>query len=70
MNWSPYPWWVPGAALVFFGVMIAIFPELLALMVASAFLFSGLSWLVGGWAMRRNRPTQRVHIYTQERWPW
>ena len=64
-------WWLPGATLVLFGLMIAIFPELLALMVATAFTIIGLSWLLLGWGMRRNgtkRPT--TTIYTYERWPW
>ena len=29
------PWWLPGAALILFGIAIVLFPELLALMVAS-----------------------------------
>jgi hypothetical protein len=65
------PWWLPGAALAFFGLMIAVFPELLSLIVASAFLFTGLSWLLLGWSAQRNpaqnRPTTTVYY---QRWPW
>jgi hypothetical protein len=59
MNWTLSPWWLPGAALAFFGLMIAIFPELLALIVASAFVFTGISWLMIGWSARRARVNER-----------
>ncbi|MEZ4670927.1 MAG: hypothetical protein R3E39_23740 [Anaerolineae bacterium] len=64
-------WWLPGAGLLFFGLMIAVFPELLALMVASAFIMIGISWLLMGWGVRRrdNTPTQSTRYYYQ-RWPW
>lgn len=68
MNWSPYPWWLPGAALAFFGVMIAIFPELLALLVASAFLLTGLSWLMIGWSARVMKERKAAKVYYYERW--
>lgn len=68
MNWSPNPWWLPGAALAFFGLMIAIFPELLALLVASAFLFAGLSWLMIGWSARRMKAPRTARVYYYERW--
>jgi uncharacterized membrane protein len=65
-------WWLPGAVMIFFGVMIAVFPELLALMVASAFFVLGLGWLSFGWTMRRwekrSRDTRQVYYY--ERQPW
>jgi len=58
-------WWLPAAGLLFFGLLIAIFPELLSLIVASAFIFVGLTWLIGGWTFRRNRSSQ---TYFVERW--
>ncbi len=65
-------WWLPGAALIAFGVMIAVFPELLALMVASSFFVIGFGWLTFGWSMRRleqrSRTTRQVYYY--ERQPW
>ena len=63
-------WWLPGATLVFFGLMIAIFPELLALMVAAAFLFVGAGWLATGYWAKKARKNARVSIYTMERHPW
>jgi hypothetical protein len=59
------PWWLPAAGLVFFGLLIAIFPQLLALIVASAFITVGLSWLMAGWSFRRNRSSQTYYV---ERW--
>ncbi len=70
MNFNP--WWLPGAALAFFGLMIAVFPELLSLIVASAFLMAGMSWLMVGWSARRKRDQRRnsAWVYTYERRPW
>ena len=48
-------WWLPGAALLLFGLLIAVFPELLALLVASAFVFAGASLLTAGYSARRFR---------------
>jgi membrane protein implicated in regulation of membrane protease activity len=47
------PWWIPGAMLILFGLAIVIFPELLALIVASALIFAGANLLVWGHWMRR-----------------
>lgn len=65
-----YPWWIPGAALTLFGLLIAVFPELLSLMVASAFLFIGIGWLVAGWKFRQmQRDNQNgTTVYTYQRW--
>lgn len=49
------PWWFPGTALMIFGVLVAVFPELLALLVAAAFMFAGLGLLMAGWSARRFR---------------
>lgn len=46
------PWWLPGTFMIFFGVMIAIFPELLALLVAAAFISAGLGMLFFGRSVR------------------
>lgn len=63
------PWWLPGAALIFFGVMIVLFPELLAFMVASALIFTGISLLVLGRAFTRARkPAQSNVIYNERTW--
>jgi hypothetical protein len=48
-------WWLPGAALITMGVLIALFPELLSLIVASALVMSGMSALLFGNAIRRAR---------------
>lgn len=69
---SGSPWWVPGAVLIFFGVMIAAFPELLSFMVAAAFLFFGASLLLIGWGVRRAARRQETGMFYREweRWPW
>jgi len=50
-----FPWWLPGAALLIFGLLVAAFPELLALMVALGFVLAGTSLLAAGWAAKRYR---------------
>jgi membrane protein implicated in regulation of membrane protease activity len=62
------PWWIPGAFLVTFGLLIAIFPELLSLLVASAFLFAGLSLLAAGWSGQRFRRHLSVTRRDEYRW--
>lgn len=63
-------WWIPGAALLFFGFMIAVFPELLALMVASAFMFIGGAYLLTGWTIQRSRRETPARVYVDRNWPW
>ncbi len=63
-------WWFPGAMLMLAGLMIAIFPELLSLIVASALLFVGLTWLVGGWQANRWRKQNRNANVVYVRFPW
>lgn len=62
-------WWLPGAALILFGLAIVIFPELLSLLVALALIFGGVNLLIWGSWMRRAQ-TQRVHIhqFNQRQW--
>ncbi|MDX2139812.1 MAG: hypothetical protein SF123_17130 [Chloroflexota bacterium] len=62
------PWWIPGAVLVTFGLLIAIFPELLSLLVASAFLFAGLSLLAAGWSGQRFR--QHLSATRRDEYRW
>lgn len=63
------PWWLPGAALVIFGLAIVIFPELLSLMVASAFVIAGMSWLFI--ASKARKFTQKraptMYVYRDQR---
>lgn len=50
-------WLVPflaGVACILFGVLIAILPELLVAMVASAFVLLGLALASLGWRLRRS----------------
>nr|PZN57923.1 MAG: hypothetical protein DIU68_03120 [Chloroflexota bacterium] len=65
---SSLPWWLPGAALVLFGLLIVIFPELLALMVATAFIMIGLTWLSFGYAAHKARRERRTRVYTYDYW--
>jgi uncharacterized membrane protein HdeD (DUF308 family) len=60
------PWWLPGALLVLFGITVMIMPELLAWMVASAFIFAGVSWLAAAWTARKQRRNLRVFYF--DRW--
>lgn len=63
---TTFPWWLPGAALTIFGLAIVVFPELLALMVATAFIFGGVSWLMAGYTaqkIRRDNPKRQVFYY-------
>ena len=67
---STTPWWLPGAALVLFGVSIVVFPELLSLLVASAFIIAGGVWLSVASAARKLRRDNRqspVYVYREQR---
>jgi uncharacterized membrane protein HdeD (DUF308 family) len=55
MTRNTTPWWLPGTLLILFGIAIVLFPELLALLVASAFLFAGALWLSLAYAARKTR---------------
>lgn len=64
-----FPWWLPGAALMTFGLMVAVFPELLALLVAAAFMFVGMSSLAAGWSARRFRQDMRS-VRSRDQYHW
>ena len=52
---SSAPWWLvmaPGLMLIFVGLVILIWPQLLAYMIASMILFVGISISLWGWSMR------------------
>lgn len=68
MRYKTTPWWLPGLLLVLFGVTIVIFPELLALMVASAFILTGTSWLMMGYAARKQRQQTAQQVFYYEPW--
>lgn len=63
------PWWLPGAALLVFGLLVAAFPELLALMVALGFVFVGSSLLAAGWAAKRYRQ-QASKMVNRDEYHW
>lgn len=52
----------PGMALIFLGLAILIWPELLAYMVAGLFLAIGITLAAWGWRMRRLQ--QRMQGYS------
>ncbi len=66
---SNSPWWLPGAALVLFGVAIVVFPELLSLLVATAFIIAGGTWLaIANTARKLRRDRQSpVYVYREQR---
>ena len=61
-------WWLPGASLIFFGVLIFIFPELLAFIVAAAFISLGVGMLTAQRMMRRSYTRNVTHhrVYRQQ----
>jgi hypothetical protein len=65
------PWWLPGTLMVLFGLTIVVFPELLALMVASALIMIGLTWLLLAWNARKLRRNTMQQTFYYDRWqPW
>lgn len=64
-----FPWWLPGAALLVFGLLVAAFPELLALMVALGFVLVGTSLLAAGWAAKRYR-SQMSKTMSSDEYHW
>lgn len=46
-------WWLPGGVLIFLGLMIFIYPELLAFIVATALIGSGFTLLMWGRTFRQ-----------------
>ena len=61
-------WWLPGASLIFFGILVFIFPELLAFIVAAAFISLGVILLTVQRMMRRpfSRSVTGYRIYRQQ----
>ncbi|MCC7352595.1 MAG: hypothetical protein IT330_02470 [Anaerolineae bacterium] len=66
-------WWllmVPGLALIILALAIAIWPVLLAYMVAGALLLAGIALAAAGWRMRqaarRSRPQVRTTYVSDE----
>lgn len=62
-------WWLPGAAMIFFGVLIFVFPELLAYIVATAFIGFGVAMIMGGRLLRgtmRSGGIQTYRVYTSQ----
>ena len=63
-------WWMPGALLILFGVTIVVFPDLLALMVASFFIMAGAFWLSMAYGARKLRRESSQQIYQPNQWRW
>lgn len=63
-------WWMPGVILILFGVTIVVFPELLALMVASFFILAGALWLSMSYTARKMRRDGGIQIRSYEQWRW
>lgn len=63
-------WWLPGAAMIFLGVMIFIYPELLAFIVAAAFIGIGVTLITVGRNFRQvmTKGTS-VRMYTSQQRP-
>ncbi len=51
-------WWLPGTALIVFGILIIVYPQLLAYFVATAFIGSGLSMIAAGRLFRQAANTR------------
>lgn len=54
-----------GVVLVLIGVLLFVMPELLAYVVASVFVITGLGMLAAGWRMRQHVSYRRM----DEGWP-
>ncbi len=52
-----------GSLLVLFGVLIFLKPELLAYLVATAFVVAGLGILAVAWRLKRTVVYRRVEIH-------
>lgn len=64
-------WWLPGAALIVFGLLIFIYPELLAFIVATAFIGVGVTMLSVGRGFRQAMRGQvtSYRMYTSQQRP-
>ncbi len=61
------PWWLPGTLLILFGVIIVLFPQLLAWMVATAVIVVGAGWLSVAYTARKMRERTRDNVYIYDR---
>lgn len=58
-----------GTCLVLAGILVAVYPRILILLLASAICAVGVSFIVTGWRQRPDRPRgQRAHFTEHERW--
>lgn len=58
-------WFAPaaiGLMLILFGVLIFARPQLLAYLVATAFVCAGLSFFLIGWQMRSRISYRQIHF--------
>jgi hypothetical protein len=66
-------WWLlmaPGVALTLVAVAILVWPELLAYMVASVLLFTGVTFMLWSWRLRQVAKRLRQEMTTVERHTW
>ncbi|RME58833.1 MAG: hypothetical protein D6790_11395 [Caldilineae bacterium] len=63
--WGGWLLMAPGLALIFMGLAILIWPELLAYMVAAALIFAGTTIALWGWQLGRTQ--RRIHESMRER---
>jgi hypothetical protein len=70
MMWNANLSWVPGAMLLTFGLLIALFPELLSLLVASALMMIGLTWIFAAWQTRQMRKRRPQVVWYERRDVW
>lgn len=64
-------WWIPGASFIAFGVLIFVYPQLLAIIVALAFIAIGAALLSFGQMFRHAVGRQSFGMYrvrTQDGW--
>lgn len=58
-----------GISLVLAGILVAVFPMILIILLAAAISAVGVALIVTGWRQRPFRPWgQRAHFAEQERW--
>ena len=50
---------VPGLLFIGLGILVIVVPELLRIMVASAFIFIGVLLMMAGWRMGRAQKAMR-----------
>ncbi|MEM6282474.1 MAG: hypothetical protein AAF787_09810 [Chloroflexota bacterium] len=64
-------WWLPGAALIFLGVLIIIYPQLLAYIVAAVFISIGVGMIIAGRFFRRavSSSITSYRVYTPDQTP-